>query len=128
MLADATPVAFVLTTDYARARAFYEGVLGLPVLSQDGFALMLRTGAGTLRVVKMDRVTPAPGTTFGFDVPDVRAAVAWLKSRGAIFERFEAFGDAQDDDGVWTPLGSTHGVAWFKDPDGNVLSVSGPAQ
>ncbi|RAK64360.1 VOC family protein [Phenylobacterium kunshanense] len=124
MLAGCDAVAFVATTDYDRARAFYEGVLGLPVRSQDQFALVLQAKGVKLRVVKLASVTPSPHTVFGFEVADVRAMVLALKAKGVVFEIYEMFGEAQDADGVWTPPGGSGAVAWFKDPDGNLLSIS----
>jgi len=66
-------------------------------------------------------VTPPIGTALGWAVPDARGAVRELVARGVVIERFE--GMDQDELGVWTPEPGT-GVAWFKDPDGNLLSVS----
>jgi len=123
-LAACDGVCFLATTDYERARAFYEGVLGLTVRSQDEFALVLQAKNVKLRIVRLEDVTPAPHTVFGFEVPEVRETLQALKARGVVFERFAAFGAAQDADGVWTPPGGSGGVAWFKDPDGNMLSIS----
>jgi catechol 2,3-dioxygenase-like lactoylglutathione lyase family enzyme len=72
----------------------------------------------------LESVTPAPHTVLGFEVPDVRHMVQALKTRGIVFEKFASFGSAQDEDGIWTPPGGSGGVAWFKDPDGNMLSIS----
>lgn len=124
MLGDCNAVAFVTTTDYARARAFYEGVLGLAFRSQDDFALVMQARGVKLRIVRMDTVNPSPHTVFGFEVEDVRAAARALRERGVAFEIYEMFGDAQGADGVWVPPGGSGGVAWFKDPDGNLLSIS----
>jgi catechol 2,3-dioxygenase-like lactoylglutathione lyase family enzyme len=124
MLGSCDAVAFVTTTDYARARAFYEGVLGLTVLSQDDYALVLQAKGVKLRIVRMEAVTPTPHTVFGFEVADVRATVRALRERGVAFEIYAMFGNAQGADGVWVPPGGAGGVAWFKDPDGNLLSIS----
>jgi len=123
-LAACDGVCFLATTDYERARGFYEGVLGLAVRSQDEFALVLQAKNLKLRIVRLEQVTPAPHTVFGFETSDVRETLQALKARGVVFERFAAFGAAQDADGVWTPPGGSGGVAWFKDPDGNLLSIS----
>ena len=123
MLADAKPVAFVTTTDYARARAFYEGVLGLPVVKLDEYALVMQTAGSTLRIVRMAEVAASQHTVFGFEAADVPATVKALSERGVAFERYEFFGDAQGPDGVWSVPGGGQ-VAWFKDPDGNDHSVS----
>jgi catechol 2,3-dioxygenase-like lactoylglutathione lyase family enzyme len=123
MLKDAHPIAFVMTSDYEHARAFYEGVLGLEVVTQDVFALKLRVGATSLRLVKLAEVAPTQHTVFGFEVADVPAVANAMAAQGVVFERYEFLGPAQGADGVWTsPDGSQ--VAWFKDPDSNVLSIS----
>jgi catechol 2,3-dioxygenase-like lactoylglutathione lyase family enzyme len=122
MLADSKAVAFVTVTDLDRARAFYEGVLGLKVLSQDVFAVMAQAGGVKLRISRAPVVVPAPYTVAGFDVEDIDAIVDGLASRGVVFERYPFFGDAQDARGVWSAPGGAR-VAWFKDPDGNLLSV-----
>ena len=127
MLAACDTVSFLATTDYRRARAFYEGVLGLSVSSQDDFALVFQAKGVKLRIVKLGTVEPAPHTVFGFEVPVVRDMVQALRARGVAFERFESFGAGQDADGIWTPPGGSEGVAWFRDPDGNMLSISSSA-
>lgn len=114
-------VAFVETSRPDAARRFYTEVVGLSFAGDMGHALQFDTAQGLLTVVKTDTVIERRGTTVGWTVPDLPATVRALAARGAVFERFE--GMAQDDLGVWrTPGGG--GVAWFKDPDGNLLSVS----
>ena len=122
MLANSRAVAFVTVTDLDRARAFYEGVLGLKVASQDVFAVMAEAGGVTLRISRAPAVLPAPYTVAGFDVEDIDTVVDGLAGRGVAFERYPFFGDQQDARGVWTAPGGAR-VAWFKDPDGNLLSV-----
>lgn len=114
-------VGFVVTTDYDRARAFYEGRLGLKFVSLDQFALVLRTGEHQIRIAKVEKFTPAPNTVLGWEVEDISAVANWLKDRGVELERYPF---AQDRAlGIWTaPNGDK--VSWFKDPDGNVLSIS----
>jgi catechol 2,3-dioxygenase-like lactoylglutathione lyase family enzyme len=113
-------VAFAGTTDLDRARDFYQGVLGLPLVSQDGFACVFKTGDTQLRVTKVAAVAPAPYTVLGWSVPDVQAAIRDLSGRGIEFRRYD--GMNQDTLGIWSsPSGAR--VAWFKDPDGNTLSV-----
>ena len=123
MLADCKGVAFVNVADLDGARAFYEGVLGLPVLSQDEFALTARAGGTPLRIAKAPVVHPAPYTVMGFEVDDIAGKVRGLAARGVVFERYAFFGEAQDGTGVWTAPGGAR-VAWFKDPDGNLLSLA----
>jgi len=122
MLATANPIAFIPTRDAERARPFYETTLRLPFLSDDGFALNFETGRILLRVVRVGDFSPHPFTIFGFDVPDVEAAVADLASRGVQF--LHIHGMDQTPSGIWTAPGSAAKVAWFKDPDGNTLSIS----
>jgi catechol 2,3-dioxygenase-like lactoylglutathione lyase family enzyme len=123
MLACAIPMGFLAVGDFVRARAFYEGVLGLEFVSQDDVTLVLRSGPIFVRLaVPPDRVA-APHTVFGWCVADIDAVVAALSDKGVTFEHYAHFGDSQRPDGVWSaPSGDK--VAWFKDPDGNLLSLS----
>ena len=121
MLGTKSIVAFVPTTDYAKARAFYEGVLGLRFVSQDEFALVLDANGIMLRVTKVPKHEPQPFTILGWQVDNIDGDVGTLTERGVRFERYGFPG--QDDAGIWTaPTGDK--VAWFKDPDGNTLSLS----
>jgi len=120
MLGSIDIVAFVPTKDTEKARAFYEGVLGLRFVKDDGFALVLDANGIMVRVAKAP-FTPAPFTVLGWQVSDIKKVVTGLQRKGVQFERFGFF--EQDELGIWTaPTGDK--VAWFKDPDGNVLSVS----
>ncbi|HWZ53397.1 MAG TPA: VOC family protein [Candidatus Acidoferrales bacterium] len=121
MLAANKVIGFVPTQDSAKAREFYEGKLGFQFVSDDPFALVMRSGETMIRVSKAKDFTPAPYTILGWEVKDIEAVVRWLTSRGVAFEKYPF---VQDQDlGIWTaPSGDR--VAWFKDPDGNVLSVS----
>ena len=121
MLASGKIVGFVPTKDYDRARAFYEGKLGFEFVSLDRYALVVRVGGHRIRIVKMPNFTPLPGTILGWEVSDIAAAVEWLRERGVATEKYSFVPDREL--GIWiTPNGDK--VAWFKDPDGNVLSVS----
>ena len=114
-------VGFLTTTDYEKARAFYEGKLGFEVVSLDQFALAVRAGKTVIRITKAETFSPAQGTVLGWEVDDVRAVVLWLKSRDVVTEKYGFVADQEL--GIWsTPSGDQ--VAWFKDPDGNVLSIS----
>jgi catechol 2,3-dioxygenase-like lactoylglutathione lyase family enzyme len=114
-------VGFLSTTDYGKARAFYEGKLGFEFVSLDQFALALRAGENMIRIAKPETFKPAQGTVLGWQVDDVRAAVLWLGSRGVVTEKYPFVEDQEL--GIWTaPSGDQ--VAWLKDPDGNVLSIS----
>jgi catechol 2,3-dioxygenase-like lactoylglutathione lyase family enzyme len=120
MLGSIDMVAFVPTKDAVKARAFYEGVLGLGFVKDDGFALVLDANGIKVRVAKT-QFTPAPFTILGWQVADIEKMVAGLEKKGVTFERFGFF--EQDALGIWTaPSGDK--VAWFKDPDGNILSLS----
>lgn len=121
MLERAAVIAFVATTDLERTRKFYGGVLGLTLTSDDPYGLMFDANGTALRLAKVDTLSPAPYTVLGWEVADIEAAAAGLGARGIELERFE--GMAQDSRGIWTvPDGGK--VAWFKDPDGNLLSLT----
>jgi predicted enzyme related to lactoylglutathione lyase len=123
MLGSAALVAFVATSDVPRAKTFYAEVLGLELRRDDGFALVFDAHGTTLRVTKVGAVAVAPYTALGWEVPDASATVAALVKRGVQLERFD--GMDQDEQGIWTSPGGDL-VAWFKDPDGNTLSVTQP--
>jgi catechol 2,3-dioxygenase-like lactoylglutathione lyase family enzyme len=122
MLGSHKIMAFAPTLDANKARPFYENVLGLRVLSQDNFALALDADGIMLRVTNVPpSFKPQPFTILGWQVPDIAKAVSELKRKGV---RFESYGmPAQDADGIWTAPGGAK-VAWFKDPDGNILSLT----
>jgi predicted enzyme related to lactoylglutathione lyase len=121
MLDKNTLVAFVATTDGSRARRFYGEVLGLKIVSDDPYAIVCEVKGGSLRIQKVDALRPQGFTVLGWEVDDIEATVDTLARRGVRFERFE--GMDQDDRGIWNaPSGAC--VAWFKDPDGNTLSVT----
>jgi len=121
MLSSEKLVAFVSTTSADHARAFYRDKLGLRLISEDGFALVFESNGAPLRIALAKEVKPAPYTVLGWDVKDLRATVLDLKKSGITCEIFGFF--KQDDLGIWTAPGGTQ-VAWFKDPDGNILSVA----
>lgn len=114
-------MAFLATTDGARARDFFEGKLGLRFVSDAEHAVVFDANGTMLRVQKLKELTPHPFTALGWQVPDITAAVRGLVAKGVAFERYDFF--EQDADGVWVaPQGAR--VAWFKDPDGNTLSLT----
>ena len=121
MLASANMIGFIPTKDYDKARAFYEGKLGLEFVSLDKFALVMNAGGRVIRITKVPNYTPLQGTILGWQVEKIESVAAWLKDRGVTLEKYPF---AQDQElGIWTtPDGSK--VAWFKDPDGNILSIS----
>jgi catechol 2,3-dioxygenase-like lactoylglutathione lyase family enzyme len=121
MLSAHNIIAFIPTTDAQRARDFYEQKLGLKFVTDDAFALVFEANGIMIRVVKLKEHTPAQFTILGWEVPDANTAVHDLKAKGVIFERYPWA--QQDELGIWTAPGGAK-VAWFKDPDGNVLSIS----
>jgi catechol 2,3-dioxygenase-like lactoylglutathione lyase family enzyme len=117
-------VAFLLTQSPDKAIAFYRDTLEFPYLRDDGFALVFNLYGTMLRIAKVPQFTPAQNTVLGWEVDDIQSAVAALSQKGVAFERYPGMG--QDDNGVAT-FPNNDKVAWFKDPDGNVLSLSQPA-
>ena len=114
-------MAFVATASAERARAFYADVLGLTLVEDSPYALVFDACGTMLRVQKVETLAAQPFTALGWDVLDLAATIDGLVARGVAFERYGFF--EQDARGVWTtPDGSR--VAWFKDPDGNTLSLT----
>jgi catechol 2,3-dioxygenase-like lactoylglutathione lyase family enzyme len=121
MLGSMKIVAFVPIKDSQKARDFYEGVLGLRFVKDDGFALVFDANGIIVRAAKMKEFTPAQYTVLGWEVSGIEDVVRPLRGKGVHFEIFGFF--KQDELGIWTaPTGDK--VAWFKDPDGNILSLS----
>lgn len=114
-------VTFVPTTQPERARAFYQDVLGLKLESVDEYASMFDLNGTMLRVVTVQDLQPAGYTILGWTVEDIISEIQTLEARGVSFERYGFF--EQDEHGVWTAPGGAR-VAWFKDPDGNTLSLT----
>jgi catechol 2,3-dioxygenase-like lactoylglutathione lyase family enzyme len=124
MLTEERLVAFLWTADAARARAFYEDVLGLTFDGDHDHLMHFDSGPASIALAKSDQpVTPPHGTAMGWRVGDLKASVRDLMARGVVFERVE--GMPQDDLQIWSPVPG-QGVAWFKDPDDNRLSLNGP--
>jgi catechol 2,3-dioxygenase-like lactoylglutathione lyase family enzyme len=117
-------VAFVPSKDPTKAREFYEGTLGLRFVSEDLFAVVFDANGVMVRIANVSSVKdfkPAPFTILGWLVEDIAKAVNALNKKGVQFERFAWM--EQDRLGVWSsPSGAK--IAWFKDPEGNVLSVT----
>jgi len=121
MFEAATMIGFILTRDYKKAREFYEGVLGCTFVSHDQFALVVKAGKNSIRIVQMAAFTPLQSTVLGWEVQGIEAVMDRLRERGVAFEKYPFVQDKER--GIWTtPNGDK--VAWFKDPDGNVLGVS----
>jgi catechol 2,3-dioxygenase-like lactoylglutathione lyase family enzyme len=121
VLATSDVIAFASTTDLARARTFYEAALGLPVVDENAYACVFNAHGTMLRITAVAEVAHPGYTVLGWRVTGISETVAQLESRGVEFARYN--GMAQDAQGVWTsPNGDR--VAWFTDPDGNVLSLT----
>ena len=116
-------VAFAPTTDPSKARAFYEGVLGLRLVADEKpFALVFDVNGTMLRVTTLHELKPQQFTILGWQVADIEATVDGLARKGVAFDRYKGMNDG-DPRGIWnSPSGAR--VAWFKDPDGNVLSLT----
>jgi len=121
MLSNKKLKAFLPTLDYGKAKQFFGDLLGLTILAEDKFAVEFDANGTHLRVTKVEKLTPHTFTVLGWDVDDLEACVRSLKLKGLVFERYDFL--SQDDLGIWTAPGGTK-VAWFKDPDGNLLSLS----
>ena len=116
-------IGFLNTQDAEQAKAFYGGVLGFRLLSEDDFAVSFDANGTKMRIGKAKNHKPAVGTVLGGEVEDIHAAIRELAAQGVHFEQFGMPFMKQDEFGVWTPPNGDQ-VAWFKDPDGNVLSIS----
>jgi catechol 2,3-dioxygenase-like lactoylglutathione lyase family enzyme len=114
-------IAFVPTTNLARARAFYAETLGLPVTDESPFACVFDAYGTMLRLTPVRKLSRVRYTVLGWKVPDIAVSVATLQAAGVAFVRYR--GMDLDDAGIWTaPSGDR--VAWFEDPDGNMLSLT----
>ena len=114
-------MAFVYTCNRERARAFYRDTLGLTLLSEDPFAMAFNVHGIMLRVASVKALTAAPYTVLGWKIADIAAGIKDLQIAGVQFEKYEGMG--QDEQGIWTAPGGAK-IAWFKDPDGNILSLT----
>ncbi len=121
MLADKKLKAFVPTVKPTEAKSFYKDVLGLKLLSEDNYALEFEANGILLRVTIVNDLNPQAFTVLGWNVIDIVSVIVSLNQKGVVCERYEFM--QQDDYGVWTSPGGSK-VAWFKDPDGNVLSLT----
>jgi catechol 2,3-dioxygenase-like lactoylglutathione lyase family enzyme len=122
ILEAAKPAIIICTRGRARATTFYRDTLGLPLASEDNFASVFNIGGVALRVSTVPDFRPHEHTILGFRVEDVSAAVKALRQKGVAFNLYPRF--HQDELGILSVPGGAVQVAWFKDPDGNVLSVT----
>jgi catechol 2,3-dioxygenase-like lactoylglutathione lyase family enzyme len=121
MLTDHPVIAFVATKSPERARDFYENVLGLKLVADEQWAIVFDAKGTMLRIQKVQDLRPQPFTALGFRVPDIASAVRELAGKGVEFVRYEFL--PQDALGIWDAPGGGR-VAWFRDPDGNLLSLT----
>ncbi len=121
-LTAAKPIMFILVRDRERARAFYEGVLGLQRLREDQFAIVYDLAGTPLRLTTVENHQPQPHTVIGWQVLDIVAAVRELTAKGVKFLIYPGFG--QDELGIWSSPDGGGKVGWFNDPDGNNLSLT----
>lgn len=122
MLANCNVVALVIAGDEARAKEFYGGTLGLTFVERDPYALVFDANGIVLRVTLMPGHAPSDHPVLGWKVPDIAATVSGLAQAGVAMERYEYI--EQDELGIWTAPDGVKKVAFFKDPDGNVLSLA----
>lgn len=113
-------MAFVATRDLEAAGAFYGSTLRLPLLDANGFARVYDANGTQLRVTLVESLAGAPYTVLGWRVEDIAQTSAELHAAGVRFKRYQAMD--QDENGIWVAPGGTR-VAWFSDPDGNILSL-----
>ena len=115
------PVGFAPCTDLEVARVFYRDVLGLEELEESAYAVVLRSGSGTVRVTLVESFSPQPFTVLGWLVDDIAAEMSALAGRGVAPVVYDGMG--QDERGIWTSPGGGR-IAWFTDPDGNTVSLT----
>jgi len=117
-----TPVAFLYVKDRERALNFYRGKLGFQLRSSDEFGDFIDLGSGLIRMTVMPDYSPTPHPVLGWDVADISATATALRDLGVRFNIHEGMG--QDALGIWTSPDGRSKVAFFSDPDGNVLTLS----
>jgi catechol 2,3-dioxygenase-like lactoylglutathione lyase family enzyme len=121
MLQRSAPIAFLATATPEKAKQFYVETLGLSLLADDDFSLVFDLNGVPLRVQKVRELQPQPFTALGWQVGNAAATVAALRERGVVFERYPFL--PQDAHDIWDSPGGAR-IAWFKDPDGNLLSLT----
>lgn len=121
MLADIELKAFVPTIIPEKAKAFYKDILGLTLLSEDNYAMEFKANKTLLRVIVVQEFKPHPFTILGWNVDDIISTIKALNAKDVVCEKFDFL--QQDELGIWISPSSAK-VAWFKDPDGNVLSLT----
>ena len=122
MLGNYDLVAFVMTNDAVRSKEFFAGKLGLRLIDEEEFAITLDAHGVMLKLVKMKNHVPTSHTVLGWEVPDITVTVGEMAGAGVVFEKYDFL--EQDELGIWSAGERAAKIAWFKDPDGNVLSIS----
>lgn len=123
MLTTSKPVILLPTVKKDESRAFFEETLGLKFIVDDGFALVFDSAGIMFRITPVREFTPHEFSVLGWEVDDIEASVKGLSANGVAFERYDFPWMTQDELGIWAAPDGTK-VAWFKDPDGNLLSIS----
>ena len=121
MLSNPNITAFLPTVKPEQSKLFYMNIIGLKLVSEDNYALVFEGGGVCLRITVVDKFDPHPFTVLGFKIKGIDAQVKALSSKGVEFVRYDSFG--QDDLGIWTAPSKAK-IAWFKDPDGNLISLT----
>ncbi len=121
MFSDKELKAFIPTINPEKAKSFYKDILGLKLISEDNYALEFNAKGIRLRVTIVREFRPHPFTVLGWDVDNIVSIIDSLNKKKIFCEKYDFI--KQDELGIWTAPGGTK-VAWFKDPDGNILSVS----
>ena len=122
ILSNAKPVIIICTRDRGKSLPFYRDRLGLPLVAEDAFAAVFALPGAIMRLSDVANWTAHEHSIFGFEVGDISATARNLSANGVDFIRYPGF--QQDDDGVWNSPDGSAKVAWFKDPDGNNLSIA----
>ncbi len=122
ILQSSTPVAFLYVKDRERALKFYCETLGLQLQSSDDFGDFIDLGRGLARMTVMPDYAASPHPVLGWNVKDIGATAQSLRDRGIEFTIHEGMG--QDALGIWTSPDGQSKVAFFSDPEGNVLMLS----
>ncbi len=122
MLGSSTIVGFIPTTNADRSRKFFVETLGLTFVADEEYGVVLTSGANTIRLVKLEKHEPSEFAILGWETTNIEKTVREMTAAGVTIERYDFI--EQDDLGIWSAPDRIAKVAWFKDPDGNVLSVS----
>jgi catechol 2,3-dioxygenase-like lactoylglutathione lyase family enzyme len=120
--AGATPLGFILTADRPRALAFYTAVMGFALLGEDAYGATLDMAGLTVRLTDIEGHKAGPHAVLGWTVPDIEAAAQALVAKGVAFTIYPGFG--QDANGIWSAPDGSVRLAWFPDPDGNMLCLT----